>query len=435
MAPNNSLKKFCKLSKYIEQTEPGLFKVFDDLCLLRYLNPVRGSPGITFLMPKEKSYIQKIINTAYSTEPDVAVNMIKALILQDYYPNFSAFGSKAINLLNQKLDVKEVSEKYLKLASGLELTIDKAFVPMGYRDNMAVYTLSGKGEMPLTGQVVAVEKRIEKSGGMKISSDKSTLHKLLENTYISEIGKVDNIYVKKVYLQLKCLMENKDKDNSIKDYLGNDEISDSYLLDMHCDKHHPECFSILVKCLSSNSYKDNLERITKDMYIAMKQNFVSTTNLVAKDAKRLDNIQSPIDVRMRVFRYYNDNKHRIGKDLFIVFCNIYKDIWMTDTDKQGSYKNFAYIASNVYTKCADIVKQEFDIAQDLTLYGNLLKSDVFMFEPQASFTQETVSLPIPTSMPSPLEMSLYSLCGFTNQVQVAPVSGGDAELGYLLGDI
>lgn len=438
MASNKSLKKFCKLSKYIEQTDPSLFKVFDDLCIMHYLKPARGASGITFLFPKEKAYRQKIINAAYSTEPDVAVNMIKALVLQDYYPTFASFGDKAVNLLNQKLEIAEVSEKHLKLANGLELTVDKLFVPMGYRDNMTVYTLSGKGELSLTAPVAVVKHSEVKKGGSSSVASKLALHKLLENTYIGEIGKVDNIYVKKVYLQLKCLLEHKDKlDQSVMQYLGNDEFSDSYLLDMHCEKHHPECFDLLLKCLSPNTYESNVSRITKDLYIKMKEALVGTTANISsvKDPRRLEGIQSPMEIRLRVFKLYNNDKHIIGKDLFIVFCNICRDMWKTDADKVGAFKNFAYIACNVYTNCTDIVKQEFDIAQDLTLYGNLLKSDVFMFAPQACFTADKVNLPIPSSLPSPLDMSLYSLCGFINVDPVKVTTGGDHAIGYLLGDI
>lgn len=435
MASNKSLKKFCKLSKYIEQSDPNLFEVFDDLCIMHLLKPARGMSGITFLYPKEKAYRQKIISAAYSTNPEMAVTMIKALILQDYYPNFASFGSKAINLLNQKLVVDSVSDKALKLAGGLELTIDPKFIPMGYRENMNVFFLSGKGEMPTTGPTVAVEQKVSKSGGSIFSSNKTTLQKIISDTYMNEIGKVENIYVKKVYLQLKCLSESKASD--VKNFLGNDEFSDSYLLDMYCELHQPDCFVSLIKCFTPNAFDENISKITKSLYVTMKETFCDPTGNDAdlKDSRRLDNILSPMEIRMRVFKLYNDDKERIGKDLFIVFCNICRDLWNTDPDPTGAFKNFAYLVANVYTKCSDIVKQEFDIPRDLTLYGNLLKSDVFHYVPQASF--DSVALPVPTSMPTPLDMGLYSLCAFVNVVSINNKSGGasDPSLSFLLGDL
>lgn len=435
MASNKSLKKFCRLSKYIEQTDANLFEVFDDLCIMHLLKPARGAAGITFLYPKEKTYRQKIINTAYSTNPELAVNMIKALILQDYYPNLAAFNGKAINLLNQKLVVDSVSDKVVKLVGGLEITPDAKFVPMGYRDNMSVFVLSGKGELPLTGPTVAVETKPMKTGGGFFTSDKATLQKIISDTYLNELGKIENVYTKKVYLQLKCLTES--KAIPVRDFLGNDEFSDSYLLDMYCQDHAPDCFSSLLKCFTPNAFDANITKITKQMYIDMKNTFVESgaNDADTKDARRLDGIMSPMEIRMRVFKLYNDDKQRIGKDLFIVFCNISRDIWNTDPDATGAFKNFAYLTANVYTKCLDIVKQEFDIPRDLTLYGNLLKSDVFHYVPQATF--ESVALPVPIAMPSPLDMSLYSLCAFTNVASVNNVSGGasDPSLAYLLGDL
>jgi hypothetical protein len=436
MTSNKTLKKFCKLSKYIEQADSDLYEVFDDLCIMHLLKPARGAAGITLLFPKEKAYRQKIVKAAYSGEPEIAVNMIKALILQDYYPNFASFGSKAINLLNQKLVVDSVSDKGIKLAGGLEITTDTKFVPMGYRENMAVYTLSGKGEMSLTNPVTSVEHKPLKSGGSIFgSSVKASLHKILADTYVSEIGKVENVYVKKVYLQLKCLSES--KADMIKCFLGNDEFSDSYLLDMYCEAYQPDCLVSLVKCFTPNEFDDKVAKITKAMYVTMKETFVDPTgnDKDVKDPRRLDGIMSPMEIRMRVFQLYNDDKERIGKDLFIVFCNINRDLWNTDVDSIGAFKNFAYLAANVYTKCSDIVKQEFDIPRDLTLYGNLLKSDVFHYVPQASFT--SAPLPVPASLPSPLDISLYSLCGFINVMSVNNKTGGasDPTLSYLLGDL
>ena len=438
MASNKTLKKFCKISKYIELVDPNFFEVFDDLCIMHLLKPQRGSGGITMLFPKEKAYRQKIINAAYSSDPEIAVNMIKALILQDYYPNLASFGNKAIHLLNQKLKIDSVSDKSIKLAGGLEVSVDPKFIPMGYRENMSVFALSGKGELPLEGETVMPETKSKKTGGgfFGSGSSKAALQKILENTYVNEIGKTENIYVKKVYLQLKMLKESQAA--NIPYYLGNDEISDSYLLDMFCEKYHADCFAILVKCLTPNAY-DNISKITKEMYISMKESFcgIGKNSSDMKDPTRLDNINSPIDIRLRVCHLYGDDKERMGRDIFIVFCNICKDLWLTDSDPMGAFKNFAYLAGNVYTKCDDLVKQEFDLIKDLTIYGNLLKSDVFKYVPQARFNSSDVgNLPIPSSLPSPLDLSFYSLCGFVNKPSATSGGGSDdPTLAYLLGDL
>jgi hypothetical protein len=436
MSNTKQLKKFCKISKYIEQTDKDLFGVIDDLCLYHLLKPSRGSNGITFLFPNDKAYRQKIVKLAYSNEPDVAIKMLKTLILQDYYPTISSFGNGAINLLNQKLDIKSSSEKEITLGNGLEIKTDSKFVPMGYRDNMAVYELSGKGEMPMDGAVVAIpsfdgKKNASKTGGF--SGGKHDLQKFLEKTYIAEIGQCENIYVKKVYLQLKFLEAMRENGTvHITDHLGNDEFSDSYLLDMYCENKFPASFSLILKTLTDSLV---IKNITKDKYQSIKAKFCDAPgNTYAKSPNRLNRIQSPMDIRVRVHDLYKNDKAKIGKDLFIVFCNIQRDIWFTENNDIESFKTFAYIAAHVYTATSDILNSGFDIARDLSLYGNLLKSDVFMYSPQAAFNQGDVSLPIPTSMPSPLDMSLYSLCGYVNTLCRKNISGGshNSEIAFLI---
>lgn len=435
MSNKHQLKKFCSLAKYIEQIDKELFRVFDQLCIINYLRPMRGTDGITFLYPKEKAYRQKIINAAFSTSPEVAISMIKALILQDFHDSPSSLGKNAINRLNQKLAVSEVSDKGVKLANGLELTKDKNFIPLN-RDNMAVYIISGKGEIPLNETVVTIEKKQVKTGGFFGPSPLETLNKYLSDTFIGEIDNNNNIYIKKVYCQLKYLSgkfqkDGKDDRETVAKYLGNDEFSDSYLLDMYCNKFYPGCFAELVECFTKDDI-NKINSITRKEYTEMKSTFITGSNTTVHSQSRLQGLQSPMDIRQRVFELYGNDRERIAHDLFIVFCNVSRDLWENDTDKVGTFLNFAYLASKVYTSCIDILNEQFDIARDLTFYGNLLKSDVFMFYPQASYTASTVTLPIPKSIPSPLDMGLYSLSGFIN-AKAQNVTGGRSS--YLLEDL
>jgi hypothetical protein len=434
MTNNRSLKKFCRLTKYIEQTDSNLYQAIEDLCIGHYFKPSRDASGVTFLYPADKAYRQRIINAAYSTDPDVAVNMIKSLLVHGFYHGCKDFSGDVVNLLNQKLEIESADDKQVKLANGLILKKDETFVPMSYRENMAVYTLSGKGEIPLNGQSVTVERK-KKGGDLCLSSKKSDLQKLLEHRYVNEIGVVDNIYVKKVRLHLKLLVEKRNLSNSeLSNYLGNDEFSDSYLLDMYCSKHCPSCFDTLYKSLQQQDAR--AESITFDAYIAAKKQIVGaepTNKNVTRDSSILKGLHSPMDVRTRVCDLYKHDKQKLGKDLFIVFCNISKDLWQTSAfDKVDEFKNFAYIAAKIYTKPEDLVNQEFDPARDLTLYGNLLKSDVLHYVPQADFRDSSsVSLKIVSQLPSPLEMTLFSLCHLATMTK--KVGGGsDPEIEALL---
>jgi hypothetical protein len=301
---------------------------------------------------------------------------------------------------------------------------------MGYRDNMAIYVLSGKGEIPLNGPSGVPQKKAAATGGS--FSQKSDLHKILEHKYSNEIGEPNNIYVKKVVLQMKLLTDKLQREGKspqvLLDYLGNDEFSDSYLLDMYCEKHCQDSFSTLLKCLDGRDSR--VASIDAAQYIALKKGVVGegANDAVNRPESNVRNLVSPMDIRTRACGLYN-NKTRLGKDLFIVFCNLAKDMWMTEMDKASSFKNFAYLASKVYTKPTDLTNQEFDVARDLTLYGNLLKSDVLLYVPQAEF--KSPKLYVPDTMPSPLDMTLYSLCGFVNRT-VKTGGSDDPEVNALL---
>lgn len=429
MPPSKTLIKFCKIANYIKQIDPELYQVFDDLCLMHLLKPARGANGVTFIYPKEKSYRTKIVNAAYSSNPEVAIDMLKALCLQDFYPNASSFKGTVVNLLNQKLAIAEASDKHIKLADGLELKSDEKFKTMGYRENMAVYTLTGKGEMSLKGDVVPREQKAATGGGwlsfgQSCVPAKKALQNHCEKVYSDELTTFvdDNVYVKKVWLQLKYIItynDNIDK-SQIAKCLGNDEFSDSFLLDIYCAKKYPKCFKDILDHLTSPDCVDKRNAITRTKYIEMRRIILgeSVGSTQGGDNSHLSEIKSPVDIRQKVFEIYGADRAKLAKDIFIVYCNVSRDLWNTDVDHVGQFKNFAFIAQNIYDDLDKIINQEFDIARDLTLYGNLLKSDVLNFSPKASYEQSPLS-----SMPSPLDMKTYSLSSFINR-RVGGVTGG-----------
>src|SRR6476661_1256909 len=439
MPPKKELKKFCSLSKYIEQEDPELYGVFSDLCMLSYLRP-RSSEGITFLFPKEKSYRQKIINAAYSTDPTVASEMLRSLIIKKYYPSTRTFGNEIVNMLNQKVDVSETSDKHVKLKNGLELKIDEKFKPLGYRENMIVYTLSGKGEISTSGPSAGVvEPKQKKKGGSSAltSSSLRTLQKLLVDTYASEMDNKENVFKRKVALQLYLLLkesyDSADQEALIKEVrenLGNDEFSDSYLLDQFCLRRFPALIEILVEFLQETNKKTGVDYHEK--YIKYKKIFIAKDDQDYEAYKnvypdRLRGIKSPMDFRQRIKQYYGDKKDRMAKDLFIVFCNVYRDMWskeVTREDSVNTFNNFAYVASKVYDHTSCLLKQDFDVARDLTLYGNLLKSDVFMFEPRVDYGPSPLR-----DIPQPDDLKLYSLSAYINKPKAS--TGGSSKYSNL----
>jgi hypothetical protein len=435
MSAKKSVQKFCSLSKYIENKDKALFQAIADLCMTSILRPDRGTTGITFLYPTDKKYVQKIINAAYSASPEEAINIIKSLVLHNHYPTLKSFGEKVVNRLNQKIDVKNITEKEVILIDKIKVVPDKKFIPLG-RENVAVYELSG-GEIPLNGTPFQIERKLPTKGGSTPgSSSKKQLQKVLEDGYLAEFGAVDNIYVKKAYLQLKYINKNASNTSAILNYLGNDEFSDSYLLDIYCDKEQQGCFAELLAALSGH---EKLGKITKEQYIAEKQAIIGggTPNKdVHRDANRVKGVQNPAEFRGKIFEAYKNDRPRIAKDLFIVFCNTIRDLWQTRLDGKPEFKNFVYIASNVYTDPLIILKLGFSVPFDMNSYATLLKSDVFLYSPQASFKPDEVPYHIPDRMPDPDDLKLFSLCGFINKPAKKPVQGGSSvNVDYLFEDL
>ena len=87
--PSKKVKKFCRVTKFLEQTDKDLYQALDDLCLFGLFR-TRGR-GVTFLYPTDKSYRKKIIDSAYSNTPEKAVDMIRSLVLLDYLPSPNDF--------------------------------------------------------------------------------------------------------------------------------------------------------------------------------------------------------------------------------------------------------------------------------------------------------------------------------------------------------
>lgn len=440
MAGDKTLQKFCNLSKYIKQVDKDLFCALEDLCLLKLLMPRQGSGGITFLLPKGKGYRDKIMANAWGKNPEIAISMIKALILQDNYKTLASLGAKqVINALQLKVEFSDITDKEAKIGKEIVLTPDTKYIPLGYYDNITVYTMTGKGDLPITGERVAFEPRVSApmKGGAAAAGDLKTLQDFIANNYArsENIGKSENIYVKKCQLQLKYIFDKGEQNMRIRTWLGNDEFSDSYLLDIYCQIFYPDVFPLILE-IFTNFFADTMN-MDRASYLAIKASFLDGVEQPHKSSNRAQGITSPIDIRDRVCEAYKSQykdtecMHHLGKDLFIVFCNLSKDIWFNENqsnDRISSFENFAYLASNVYNETKIITQQGFDVALDMTLYGNLLKSDVFKFEP--STTLDT-SLPVPTTMPSPLDMTLYSLCGFTNK-QTSKVGGMSAVVMNML---
>jgi hypothetical protein len=368
--------------------------------------------------------------------------MIRSLVVPEYYGSLNDFGSDIVNLLRQTIAIKKVSDKEVELENGLKLSKEEKFSPMSHRENLVIYNIKGKGEIGLDNPAAKVlegqNKKVKKGGSL--NKKRKELQNLLKEKYLEDFDSRNNVYVKKVVLHLKALMKHGVTASDLQCYLGNDEITDSYLLDMYCSKQCPKCFEHLYSWLSGDS-NEKVNNLTFNNYVETKKQLLGEeqhNKNVSRSNNVFRNISQPIDIRTKIVDIYNGHKLRLGRDLFIVFCNITKDLWRNDrVDREDHFNNFCFLVSNIYTSQEVITNQDIDSAKDLTLYGNLLKSDVLNYKPQADFRNESdVNVPIVNSIPEPLELKLFSLCYLINKPS-SNVSGGysDPEIDELLSDL
>lgn len=459
---SKKIQKYCDLGKAIAKKDKEFYQALDDFCMLGLLRPRREDNGVTFCFPQDKSYRKKIINLFYSKEPEKAVKMVKALILNDCYKNSADMGNATlVNKLNQMIDVSEATDKHAKLSNGAILTIDTEFTPMDYRSTIAMMLL--KGEMPESGKMVPRDRdennpskkrtKIKKGGffgcGCSCSNNhRSAIQNKIVSSYKQSGGKdkKSNIYVKKVYLQLKIIQQEDPQTISsgqILNYLGNEEVSDSYLLDMIM----PEVLLCkLWQCLGADSggIPSSLEeKQMYDSYLTLKNEVINSAYSRSSDIssvliKNIDDqkywlrdVKSPAEIRSALFDAY-DNKQLLGRDLFIVYTNVMKELWMGEPDYATSmFDCYQYAVSKLYTSCNDMLNQELNSWKDLTLAGNLLKSDVFKYQPFVigeNNPYQSAGYPIKDYIPEPLSLGLFSMNTIMHNMHSKMVGGSSEDM-------
>lgn len=474
--PAKKVKKFCRLAKFLEQSDKDLYQAFDDLCLLGLFR-VRGR-GLTFLYPADKAYRKKIIDHAYSNNPEKAVEMVKCLVLLDFLPNSSDFNSKKDDIPNshhKKLEVESADAKEVKLKSGHKLVVDKTYIPLRSGEPIAVYQLTGKGELPTTGTSSSMKYNNESSGNKRggyshdgggsldnFSFNKSDVIKLtrcVEHYYA--IGSSDDnrcIY--------RCVL------SLIYGYAMSDECDKNTRYDIYgriCASPRASFYSILApwsleknynidnlisssglneivtcsqgnisglvnKCKTSNSYDTNLNALIDKCRTENNIVDISTmvTNRDETRKKLIPRITSPLLSKTEILKSYGNDTSRLYKDLLTVFCYLSASYEKSDTSYYT--RSFTYSMENIFNhnnSFSDSVNQS---AYNLSIFYNLVKSDAFLYTPLTSNESNLVTnqyKDFSTELPTPNDVSLYTI-QFSD---IAKKGGGGCDSSTYFGGI
>ena len=454
--PSRKPKKFCRLTKFLEITDKDFYQTMDDLCLFS-LFKTRGTRGVTFLYPTDKDYRKKIIDMAYSNTPEKAVDMIKSLVLMDYLPRPTDFKSKKDdipNSLRQKLEVEDADEKSVQLKGGLKLVLDDSFVPMRSDEHVAVYKLSGKGMLSTTGSSSSMKYSQGKTTGGYYggaSDAKKILSKFVESTYIN-----DKIYGKDVYkfvlaFLFRKAMQMPDKQLQQNIYSGlcaSDRASYYNILCPHSDENPYniplDVYDTLAK-LEGMTW--NEARNNKKLFIDSKDELINAVKNTGFDQSKRDSnytmqmnalkqSKNPIEYISHVTNTYNNKEQDLAKDLLTIYCYL-SSVRESEEPNDTSYYTgcFLPVMQTIFNTSKAITERNTDVAYTLSMYGNLLKSDAFLFQPVLStdpkdgrYTDLNGVLPEPTE-----GNSLFTIINNTTMAMYGGGNDIDPEIRVLMG--
>jgi len=144
---SKKLHKYCRIFRWIEAKDGGLASAIRDLCMEGALSSGRR-PGVTFLYPTE-AVRKKIVDSAFSPDPEQAVRLLKAHIIPDSVQTAADFRKGVGSHLGVKLEVEAASGSSVTLKGGAKLKIASDFRSLG-KDNIAVWEVES-GEVVLEG--------------------------------------------------------------------------------------------------------------------------------------------------------------------------------------------------------------------------------------------------------------------------------------------
>jgi hypothetical protein len=448
--PSKKVKKFCRVTKFLEQTDKDLYQALDDLCLFGLFR-TRGR-GVTFLYPTDKSYRKKIIDHAYSNNPEKAVDMIKALVLLDYLPSPTDFKNKKDdipNALHKKLEVDSADSKEVKLKSGHKLSVNKSFTSLRAGEPVAVYDISGKGELSLMGTASTMKYNNKTKGGYRggalDKSDEIKLTECVERIYASGEDKIymtvmSLIYqyaVEKAGPDVKNLINNRlcasarasfynivSPWSLEKDYNISNMIRDADLVSL------VNCDTATVSALVNKripEYKIQLANL-------IGETDRSVTEPRDKKRKELINvIKTPTEARTKVLTAYEGDSSRLYKDLLTVYCYIAA---LNEAEDPSYFTNsFVFVMKHIFNHNNSFSESVNETVYNLSIYYNLIKSDAFLYMPVSDKDQiDPLYTDKHSILPDPNDESLFTIQFNTDLVSKFG-GGSDTFFGGIVGGL
>ena len=456
--PPKKLKKFCGITKFIQQNDKDLYQALDDLCLFGLFRP-RGR-GVTFLYPSDKAYRKKIIDHAYSNNPEKAVDMVRALVLLDYLPSPADFKNKKddiSNALHKKLEVESADAKEVKLKSGHKLVVDSTYKHLRDGDPVALYTMSGKGELPTTGTAATMKYNNSKSdirtGGAQMS-DAIAITQCVEKLYIAGHKDIYKTVVCLIYQYATetdpntapviynrvCAMARASFYNILRPWHKeeNDDVN-NLIRKMRLkliDEQNSDTIHQLIRTYGGSAYTDNLKKLITQMG---KPIDTSKRDGIRDDL--LSKIRNPINARLEVLNAYktfygNDNSaeitERIYRDLLTVYC--YLSALNESGDQCYFQTTFRFVMQHVFNHNNSFSESCNETVYNLSMFYNLVKADAFLYTPVYEFDQIHGYTDLGGGLPDPNDNTKFTT-QFNSVVLVEGGGGDDSFFGGIVSSL
>lgn len=188
---NKQFNTYCRITNYLDATDPSLMTIIHGLCADGYFNP-KGKNGITFLLPTDKAFRATLEKLAYSDkieDADKARDMLAALVIRDVFKSPSDWKSREVAnslLPPQVVEVDSATAKEVVFKSGARAQIDEKFKDSSKKQNLAVWKLSG--EIPVTTDRPAQNQQKRKKGSydpgpLSQTTERHKIALVVENDY------------------------------------------------------------------------------------------------------------------------------------------------------------------------------------------------------------------------------------------------------------
>jgi len=190
-------KTYCKIIDYVDAVDPEFATIARGVCSDLPMGSLRGKPGITLLLPKDKAFRAKLEKLAYSDkteEANQAGELINALIIRDIMRTPSDWKSREVSnslFPAQAVEVASTTATEVVFKSGARAVLDTKFKDASRRGNLAIWTLTA-GNIPVTtdkpAKKLTMGKPGAKTGGYAVDnhaarSDRFKIALAVENEY------------------------------------------------------------------------------------------------------------------------------------------------------------------------------------------------------------------------------------------------------------